>query len=151
MEPSSVFAIQLLETLPEPEIAEIQRRQSDMSVSLQKANSSLSALNEFSAVKWAGLHPKFEAHTKLIKELQSDLDYVFRKIRAIKASLNLPNIDDDDEEEEEEEEGEGEREVEEQGEGEEEALGGGEASEERRGEEEERREASKDSANSKKS
>lgn len=51
------------------------------SASLQKASSSLSALNEFSAIKWADLHPKFEAHTKLIKELQSDLDHVFRKIR----------------------------------------------------------------------
>ncbi|KAF8940992.1 hypothetical protein EDD21DRAFT_363973 [Dissophora ornata] len=98
MEPSHVFAAQLLDTLPEPEIAEIQRRQSDMSVSLQKANASLSALNEFSAVKWTHLHPRFEAHTKLMKEMQSDLDHVFRKIRSIKAKLNLPNLDNDDEE-----------------------------------------------------
>lgn len=51
------------------------------SASLQKASSSLAALNEFSAVKWVDLHPKFEAHTKLIKELQGDLDHIFRKIR----------------------------------------------------------------------
>ncbi|KAF9154320.1 KxDL motif-containing protein 1 [Linnemannia schmuckeri] len=94
MDASHVFAAQLLDTLPEPEIAEIQRRQAHMSASLQKASSSLSALNEFSAVKWADLHPKFETHTKLIKELQSDLDHVFRKIRTIKAKLNLPNMDD---------------------------------------------------------
>ncbi|KAF9095294.1 KxDL motif-containing protein 1 [Mortierella sp. AD031] len=100
MEPSHVFAAQLLDTLPEPEIAEIQRRQAHMTASVQKANSSLSALNEFSAVKWADLHPKFEAHTKLIKELQSDLDHVFRKIRTIKAKLNLPNMDDDADEDE---------------------------------------------------
>ncbi|KAG0005272.1 KxDL motif-containing protein 1 [Entomortierella chlamydospora] len=99
MEPSHVFAAQLLDTLPEPEIAEIQRRQTEMSMSIQKANSSLTALNEFSAVKWADLYPKFEAHTKLIKELQSDLDHVFRKIRTIKAKLGLPNMDEDDEEE----------------------------------------------------
>ncbi|KAG0371734.1 KxDL motif-containing protein 1 [Mortierella sp. AD032] len=105
MDPSHVFAAQLLDTLPEPELAEIQRRQAHMSVSLQRANSSLSALNEFSAVKWADLHPKFEAHTKLIKELQSDLDHVFRKIRSIKAKLNLPNMDDDENEEDEGNEG----------------------------------------------
>ncbi|KAG9067355.1 KxDL motif-containing protein 1 [Linnemannia hyalina] len=102
MDASHVFAAQILDTLPEPEIAEIQRRQAHMSASLQKASSSLSALNEFSAVKWADLHPKFEAHTKLIKELQSDLDYVFRKIRTIKAKLNLPNMDDEEEDEEDE-------------------------------------------------
>ncbi|KAF9180371.1 hypothetical protein BGZ51_006217 [Haplosporangium sp. Z 767] len=99
MEPSHVFATQILETLPEPEIAEIQRRQTQMSLSLQRANASLSALNEFSAVKWADLHPKFEAHTKLIKELQSDLDHVFRRIRTIKAKLNLPNVENEDDEE----------------------------------------------------
>ncbi|KAF9175869.1 KxDL motif-containing protein 1 [Mortierella sp. AD010] len=98
MEPSHVFAAQLLDSLPEPEITEIQRRQTEMSISIQKANSSLTALNEFSAVKWADLYPKFEAHTKLIKELQSDLDHVFRKIRTIKAKLGLPNMDEDDEE-----------------------------------------------------
>ncbi|KAG0304690.1 hypothetical protein BGZ98_005165 [Dissophora globulifera] len=98
MEPSHVFAAQLLDALPEPEMAEIQRRQSDMSVSIQKASASLSALNEFSAAKWAVLHPKFEAHTRAIKDLQADLDYVFRRIRAMKAKLNLPNLDDDDEE-----------------------------------------------------
>ncbi|KAF9291440.1 KxDL motif-containing protein 1 [Linnemannia elongata] len=102
MDASHVFAAQLLDTLPEPEIAEIQRRQAHMSASLQKASSSLSALNEFSAIKWADLHPKFEAHTKLIKELQSDLDHVFRKIRTIKAKLNLPNLDDEGEDEEDE-------------------------------------------------
>ncbi|KAG0369771.1 hypothetical protein BC939DRAFT_442599 [Gamsiella multidivaricata] len=101
MEPSHVFAAQLLGTLPESEIAEIQRRQNEMSLSLQKANSSLSALNEFSTVKWADLHPKFEAHTKLIKELQTDLDHVFRKIRTIKTKLNLPNNDEEEGEEEE--------------------------------------------------
>ncbi|KAF9931624.1 KxDL motif-containing protein 1 [Linnemannia zychae] len=104
MEPSHVFATQLLDTLPEPEIAEIQRRQAHMSMTLQKASSSLSALNEFSAIKWADLHPKFETHTKLIKELQADLDYVFRKIRTIKGRLNLPNLDDDDDDNDEENE-----------------------------------------------
>lgn len=64
---------------------------------MHKASSSLSALNEFSTVKWADLSPKFDAHTKLIKELQTDLDHVFRKIRTIKAKLNLPNLDDDEE------------------------------------------------------
>ncbi|KAF9363213.1 hypothetical protein BGX34_004619 [Mortierella sp. NVP85] len=100
MEPSQVFAAQLLDTLPEAEIAEIQRRQNEMSLSLQKASSSLSALNEFSTVKWAALSPKFDAHTKLIKELQGDLEYIFRKIRTIKAKLNLPNREEDDDEEE---------------------------------------------------
>ncbi|KAK3811857.1 MAG: hypothetical protein J3Q66DRAFT_348677 [Benniella sp.] len=100
MEPSQVFAAQLLDTLPEAEIAEIQRRQNEMSLSLQKASSSLSALNEFSTVKWAALSSKFDAHTKLIKELQGDLEYIFRKIRTIKAKLNLPNREEDDDEEE---------------------------------------------------
>ncbi|GJJ73020.1 KxDL motif-containing protein 1 [Entomortierella parvispora] len=103
MEASNVFANQLLDTLPEPEIQEIQQRQQQMSQSLQKASASLAALNEFSALKWADLHPKFEAHTKLIRELQSDLDHVFRKIRVIKAKLNLPNIDPEDDDDEEEE------------------------------------------------
>ncbi|KAF8942733.1 hypothetical protein BGZ47_006198 [Haplosporangium gracile] len=105
MDASHAFAAQLLDTLPEPEITEIQRRQAHMSVSLQKASSSLSALNEFSAVKWADLHPKFETHTKLIKELQSDLNHVFRKIRTIKAKLNLPNMDDGNEDEDNSDEG----------------------------------------------
>ncbi|CAO3569221.1 unnamed protein product [Mortierella alpina] len=96
MDPTHVFAAQLLDTLPESEMAEIQRRQNHISVTLQKSSASLSALNEFSASKWADLHPKFEAHTKLIKELQSDLDHVFRKIRTIKAKLNMPNVEDDD-------------------------------------------------------
>ncbi|KAG0259526.1 hypothetical protein BG011_002574 [Mortierella polycephala] len=100
MEPSHAFATQILETLPEPEIAEIQRRQTQMNLSLQRTNASLSALNEFSAVKWADLHPKFEAHTKLIKELQSDLDHVFRRIRTIKTKLNLPNVENEDDDEE---------------------------------------------------
>lgn len=73
-----------------------------MSASLQKASSSLAALNEFSAVKWVDLHPKFEAHTKLIKELQGDLDHIFRKIRVIKAKLDLPNDEADEDENEEE-------------------------------------------------
>ncbi|KAF9436644.1 hypothetical protein BGZ76_003370 [Entomortierella beljakovae] len=107
MEPANVFSTQLLGTLPESEISEIQRRQSEMSLSIQRANSSLAALNEFSAVKWADLYPRFEAHTKLIKELQSDLDHVFRKIRSVKTKLGLPNLDnDDDDDDKEEEEGE---------------------------------------------
>ncbi|KAG0341871.1 hypothetical protein BG000_007802 [Podila horticola] len=98
MEASHLLAAQLLDTLPEPEINEIQQRQNQMSASLQKASSSLAALNEFSAVKWVDLHPKFEAHTKLIKELQGDLDHIFRKIRVIKAKLDLPNDEADESE-----------------------------------------------------
>lgn len=67
------------------------------SLSLHKASASLSALNEFSTAKWTTLSPRFDAHTKLIKELQADLDHVFRKIRTIKARLNLPNQGDDEE------------------------------------------------------
>ncbi|KAF9578645.1 hypothetical protein BGW38_005459, partial [Lunasporangiospora selenospora] len=74
------------------------------SVSIQKATASLSALNEFSAVKWADLHPKFESHTKLVKELQADLDHVFRKIRFIKGKLGIPNLEGDGEDEDEGEE-----------------------------------------------
>ncbi|KAG0264049.1 Ubiquitin-60S ribosomal protein L40 [Actinomortierella ambigua] len=99
-EGSLAFAARLIATLPSDELSEIQERQANMTNAIDKSTRSLTALNEFSAVKWTELSQRFDTHVKTIRTLQSDLDQVFRKIRTIKQQLGITNVDPNSEDEE---------------------------------------------------
>ncbi|KAF9977100.1 KxDL motif-containing protein 1 [Actinomortierella ambigua] len=100
-EGSHAFAARLIATLPGDDLAEINERQVNMISAIEKSTRSLTALNEFSAVKWSELSQRFDTHVKTIRSLQSDLDQVFRKIRALKQQLGIANVDPNSEDEEE--------------------------------------------------
>ena len=49
----------------------------------------LDAFNKYSKARYLEVHNHFEIHTKLLKEVKSDLDGVFLKLRKIKTHLSL--------------------------------------------------------------
>jgi hypothetical protein len=47
----------------------------------------LEAFNKFSQARYHNVHRHFELHTKLLKEVKSDLNGVFLKLRKIKSQI----------------------------------------------------------------
>lgn len=52
------------------------------------AQQRLDAFNKFSRARYLEVYKHFEMHTKLLKEVKSDLDGVFNKLGRIKAQLS---------------------------------------------------------------
>ncbi|KAI5079711.1 hypothetical protein GOP47_0005190 [Adiantum capillus-veneris] len=64
---------------------------------LQDSNAVLSHLNDFSERSFAAVVNDFSKNTKLVKSMKDDLDYIFARIRTLKARLasQYPNAFDE--------------------------------------------------------
>ncbi|KAI8093192.1 uncharacterized protein BX664DRAFT_329121 [Halteromyces radiatus] len=60
----------------------------------QTSQRNLEAFNNFSKSRYQQVHGHFESHTKLLREVKSDLDNVFMKLRKIKNQLELKYPDE---------------------------------------------------------
>ncbi|CAA0832287.1 Unknown protein [Striga hermonthica] len=54
---------------------------------LQDSNAVLSHFNEYSENCFAEVSPDFAKHTRLLKSMKSDLDYIFLKLRTLKGKI----------------------------------------------------------------
>lgn len=54
----------------------------------EKTNEMLTNCNALSAGRLKTVGPEFKKHTQLLLEMKKDLDYIFKKIRAIKTKLS---------------------------------------------------------------
>jgi hypothetical protein len=48
---------------------------------IQQVNDTLSTANDFSLKAYTSINKDFEKHTRIMKELKKDLDFIFKKIR----------------------------------------------------------------------
>ncbi|KAN0009026.1 hypothetical protein ACTFIU_008916 [Dictyostelium citrinum] len=73
-----------------------------------ETNHMLSHFNEYSSQKYNQMSSDFEKHTKMLKEMKKDLDYIFKKTRNLQILLNekfqIPGVTDQYNEEDEEDE-----------------------------------------------
>ncbi|KAK5575670.1 hypothetical protein RB653_006803 [Dictyostelium firmibasis] len=73
-----------------------------------ETNHMLSHFNEYSSQKYNQMSGDFEKHTKMLKEMKKDLDYIFKKTRNLQILLNekfqIPGISDQYNGEDEEDE-----------------------------------------------
>ncbi|EAL72855.1 hypothetical protein DDB_G0271010 [Dictyostelium discoideum AX4] len=71
-----------------------------------ETNHMLSHFNEYSSQKYHQMSSDFEKHTKMLKEMKKDLDYIFKKTRNLQILLNekfqIPGVTDQYNEEEDE-------------------------------------------------
>ncbi|KAK4884794.1 hypothetical protein RN001_001065 [Aquatica leii] len=63
------------------------RAQKQMLQRFEKTNEMLTNCNALSASRLKAVAPEFKKHTQLLQDMKKDLDYIFKKIRAIKAKL----------------------------------------------------------------
>lgn len=54
----------------------------------EKTNEMLTNCNALSASRLKTVAPEFKKHTQLLIDMKKDLDYIFKKIRAMKAKLS---------------------------------------------------------------
>ncbi|XP_073274203.1 kxDL motif-containing protein LO9-177-like [Primulina huaijiensis] len=54
---------------------------------LQDSNAVLSHFNEYSGNCFAAVSADFARNTRLLRSMKSDLDYIFQKLRSLKAKL----------------------------------------------------------------
>ncbi|KAK1407739.1 hypothetical protein QVD17_39365 [Tagetes erecta] len=55
---------------------------------LQDSNAVLSHFNDYSEQCFSEVSSDLSAHTRLLKSMKLDLDYIFQKLRSIKAKIN---------------------------------------------------------------
>ncbi|KAB0805226.1 hypothetical protein PPYR_02196 [Photinus pyralis] len=63
------------------------RAQKQMLQRFEKTNEMLTNCNALSASRLKAVGPEFKKHTQLLQDMKKDLDYIFKKIRAIKLKL----------------------------------------------------------------
>ncbi|CAG8717688.1 11863_t:CDS:2 [Ambispora leptoticha] len=81
------YVEQLHGSLNDEDLQKIVEYQINMQMNLEKSITTLNSLSELSAQKYDELLKKYEAHTKCVKEMKNDLEYIFRKIRLIKQKV----------------------------------------------------------------
>ncbi|KAF2069595.1 hypothetical protein CYY_009086 [Polysphondylium violaceum] len=62
--------------------------QSEVLKKQYETNYLLNHFNDYSAQKYSQLSSDFEKHTKMLKEMKKDLDYIFKKTRTLQGLLN---------------------------------------------------------------
>jgi Uncharacterized conserved protein len=77
-------------TLMDPNaIAALLAKQQLLHAQITQASHSLAAFNTMSAARYKELKKAFAAHQKCLRELQRDLEYVFRKLRKIREKIEV--------------------------------------------------------------
>lgn len=56
---------------------------------IKQSNSTLTEFNNFSQSSYNNIVKDFNGHTRMIKDMKKDLDYIFKKIRYVLILLTL--------------------------------------------------------------
>lgn len=55
--------------------------------SYRSSNETLSKMNDYSAKEFRRLEDELEKHTKLMKDMKKDLDYIFQRLRVVRGKI----------------------------------------------------------------
>ncbi|KAJ3637372.1 hypothetical protein MTP99_000838 [Tenebrio molitor] len=83
-----VFIQGLAGIVDQQDVESMIRAQKQMLQRFEKTNEMLTNCNALSANRLKTIGPEFKKHTQLLLEMKKDLDYIFKKIRAIKTKLS---------------------------------------------------------------
>mmetsp|Transcript_8317 Transcript_8317/g.30688 ORF Transcript_8317/g.30688 Transcript_8317/m.30688 type:complete len:268 (+) Transcript_8317:149-952(+) len=83
---ASSLLFQIAECL---EVAELERSQNDALGHLTRASDQVKAFNERSAQLFGDVHQKLQLGTKSFKTIRADLEYIFKRLRALKEKLGV--------------------------------------------------------------
>ncbi|CAO3623947.1 unnamed protein product [Cunninghamella blakesleeana] len=78
---SNKFAQDLINIHNQTDIDNMVKTQQESLEVYQTTQKNLKAFNDFSQARYQQVHKHFETHTKLLREVKSDLDNVFIKLR----------------------------------------------------------------------
>ncbi|XP_030756184.1 kxDL motif-containing protein CG10681 [Sitophilus oryzae] len=82
-----VFIQGLAGIVDQQDVEAMIRAQKQMLQRFEKTNEMLTNCNALSASRLKTIGPEFKKHIQLLLEMKKDLDYIFKKIRAIKTKL----------------------------------------------------------------
>ncbi|KAM9983663.1 hypothetical protein ACTFIY_000379 [Dictyostelium cf. discoideum] len=106
--PSKTITDQMIGLTNQNDVNNILNLQTEILKKQYETNHMLSHFNEYSSQKYHQMSNDFEKHTKMLKEMKKDLDYIFKKTRNLQILLNekfqIPGVTDQYNHEEEEEE-----------------------------------------------
>ncbi|XP_022913756.1 kxDL motif-containing protein CG10681 [Onthophagus taurus] len=83
-----VFIQGLAGIVDQQDVETMIRAQKQMLQRFEKTNEMLTNCNALSANRLKTVGPEFKKHSQTLHEMKKDLDYIFRKIRAIKSKLS---------------------------------------------------------------
>lgn len=83
-----VFIQGLAGIVDQQDVESMIRAQKQMLQRFEKTNEMLTNCNALSASRLKNVGPEFKKHTHMLLEMKKDLDYIFRKIRAIKTKIS---------------------------------------------------------------
>ncbi|KAK9710761.1 hypothetical protein QE152_g25844 [Popillia japonica] len=83
-----VFIQGLAGIVAQQDVETMIRAQKQMLQRFEKTNEMLTNCNALSANRLKTVGPEFKKHTQLLVDMKKDLDYIFKKIRAIKTKLS---------------------------------------------------------------
>jgi len=85
---SEVFAKEVISLIGHNDVWHILDMQGDIKESLVASTETLVKMNELSKQEYNKIEEDFEKHTRMMKEMKSDLDYIFQKIKFIRTKLD---------------------------------------------------------------
>ena len=88
---SKTFSNQFVELVCEEDLDTIKQRQKEMYGRLRHSNQSLKQFNDDTQKKLSVVHFDYQGHARMLREMKSDLEYVTRKIKLIKARTEQVN------------------------------------------------------------
>ncbi|CAG9764183.1 unnamed protein product [Ceutorhynchus assimilis] len=83
-----VFIQGLAGIVDQQDVETMIRAQKQMLQRFEKTNEMLTNCNALSASRLKTVGPEFRKHVQLLGEMKRDLDYIFKKIRAVKVKLS---------------------------------------------------------------
>ncbi|TPX32697.1 hypothetical protein SmJEL517_g04203 [Synchytrium microbalum] len=87
--PSAILAKELTTMFSKDEnMDQIIKVQQDTLERLRTTNDALDTFNEFSAARYLVEAKSVEGYTKLLREIKTDLDSIFRRVRVLKATVS---------------------------------------------------------------
>ncbi|GAM26609.1 hypothetical protein SAMD00019534_097840 [Acytostelium subglobosum LB1] len=91
---STVVTNEISSITNQNDIHNILNTQTEILAKQYETNTALQHFNDYSAQKYAQVSHDFEKHTKMLKEMKRDLEYIFKKTRTLQSLLNdkFPNI-----------------------------------------------------------
>ncbi|CAO3609493.1 unnamed protein product [Cunninghamella echinulata] len=84
---SNKFAQEFIQIHNQQDIDNMLKTQHESLETYQTTQKNLRAFNDFSQARYQQVHKHFETHTKLLREVKTDLDSAFIKLRKVKAKL----------------------------------------------------------------
>jgi len=84
---SSQFAKEIINLIGHEDISQIIDLQEEISDTLRLSCEALAQMNDFAGKEYSKLSKEYLKHTKMLKEMKSDLDYIFQKIRILKGKV----------------------------------------------------------------